>query len=141
MSDQANSDGLTGSPGTGDGGAGERQQGRGQARRAVLLGAAAASAGAVAGMALPAGAAEASSEAVQPATEPAPLQIAVAVQSTITLSQVNALVARVGGLIGCTPCGLLGVDLRLFGVDPAEVQDIQSLETVTGVASVVVLQQ
>jgi hypothetical protein len=86
----------------------------------------------------------ASSEAVTQATagtEPQPLQISVAVQSTITLSGINALVAHIAGLTGCTPCGLLGVDLRMFGVDSFEVGEIQSIQAVTGVAGVTVLQQ
>jgi hypothetical protein len=58
MSDQANSDGLAESAG-----AGESQQGRGHGRRAVMLGAAAVGAGAVAGMAGSAGTALASSDA------------------------------------------------------------------------------
>lgn len=136
MGDQAGYEELTGSAGAGDGGAGEPQQGRGHGRRAVILGAAAAGAGAVAGMAVPAGAATASSDA--PAAAVQLQSVVVAVHSTINPKQLLDLVFRVGGLVGCRTCGLVGIDLRLVGPDPVELKEAQSLAKLPGVGGVVI---
>lgn len=59
-------------------------------------------------------------------------QITVKVASNITLDNVQSIVRRVGGLTGCTTCGLLGVDLTLSG-DPEEFAEIGSLPGVQSV--------
>jgi hypothetical protein len=106
-----------------------------------MLGAAAVSAGAVAGLALPAGAAMASSDAPRQAAPDGPLSIEIGLHPNINLKQITALVARVGGLVGCRACGLVGIDMRLFVVDPAELKEIAVLEGTPGVASALVSQQ
>jgi hypothetical protein len=52
--------------------------------------------------------------------------VKIRVADNVTLDHVNALVARVAGLSGCTHCGLLGVDLRLGG-DPVEAEQLAKL--------------
>jgi len=133
MSDQASSAELTGPAGTAEGGTGEPQPGRGQGRRAVMLGAAAVGAGAVASVAVPAGATTAAP--TQPAGS---FSVVVAANSTINLKEITGLVARIGGMVGCRTCGLIGIDLRLIGVDPAEIKDAKILEGLPGVGSAVV---
>lgn len=57
----------------------------------------------------------------------------IRVSGNITLENLNRIVAQVGGLAGCTHCGLGGIDLRLSG-DPVESQ--QTLSKLQGVQSV-----
>jgi hypothetical protein len=57
----------------------------------------------------------------------------VRVSQTVTLENLQSIVAHIAGMTGCRTCGLLGVDLRLSG-DPAELQQVAKLagvQTVT----------
>lgn len=58
--------------------------------------------------------------------------ITVRLTEKVNLDNLNAIVARVAGLSGCTHCGLLGIDLRLTG-DPVESQQLKSLPGVQSV--------
>jgi hypothetical protein len=58
--------------------------------------------------------------------------INVRLSEKVTLDNLNAIVARVAGLTGCTHCGLLGIDLRLTG-DPVEAQQLKGLPGVQSV--------
>ena len=50
----------------------------------------------------------------------------------VTLENLNAVVAQIAGMAGCTHCGLLGIDLRLTG-DPVEAQQLAKLPGVSSV--------
>jgi hypothetical protein len=63
--------------------------------------------------------------------------VEVVVRSNIHAEQISELVTRVGGLHGCRTCGLVGIDLRLVGSDPAELEE-HGLAEVPGVLSVVI---
>lgn len=63
--------------------------------------------------------------------------VEVVVGSEINQEQLSQLVARVGGLVGCRTCGLVGIDLRLVGSDPAALK-AEGLGELPGVHSVVV---
>ena len=58
--------------------------------------------------------------------------ISVRVNEKVTLDNLNAIVARVAGISGCTHCGLLGIDLRLTG-DPVEASLLKGLPGVLSV--------
>jgi hypothetical protein len=58
--------------------------------------------------------------------------INVRLTEKVTLDNLNAIVARVAGLTGCTHCGLLGIDLRLTG-DPVEANQLKGLPGVQSV--------
>ncbi len=59
--------------------------------------------------------------------------INIRVAENVTLDHLNALVAHIAGLAGCTHCGLMGIDLRLTG-DPVEAQQIGKLAGVKSVS-------
>jgi hypothetical protein len=46
------------------------------------------------------------------------------VNEKVTLDTLQAILAKIGGMTGCTRCGLLGVDLRITG-DPVEAHQFQ----------------
>jgi len=52
--------------------------------------------------------------------------VSIRVSENVTLETLNNIFARIGGLTGCTHCGILGIDVRLTG-DPVELQQIQKL--------------
>ena len=58
--------------------------------------------------------------------------ISVRLTEKVTLDNLNAIVARVAGISGCTHCGLLGIDLRLTG-DPVEASQLKGLPGVQSV--------
>jgi hypothetical protein len=66
--------------------------------------------------------------------------VSVVVDSEVNLDQVGELVGRIGGLVGCRTCGLIGIDLRITGGDPAELKQL-GLAELAGVRSVVVTQE
>lgn len=111
MSDQANSEGLAGPAGTTDGDTGATS-GRGHGRRAVMLGAAAVGAGAVAGVAGSAGTAMASdSSAALKGFVPLSRKITVRLPPTpLNISQSLRVVESVLGQAGCQGC-FSGLDL------------------------------
>lgn len=98
MSDQANSEGITGSA--------DAQPGRGHGRRAVMLGAAAVGAGAVAGMTGSAGAAMASTAQVAPKGAVAPARsIVVKLPPTpFNIDQTFKILQSVLNQAGCGGC-------------------------------------
>ena len=49
--------------------------------------------------------------------------VQIRVTENVSLEHLQGIIARVGALTGCRPCGLLGVDLRLTG-DPVELQEL-----------------
>ncbi|HWF81758.1 MAG TPA: hypothetical protein VN695_14350 [Streptosporangiaceae bacterium] len=112
MSDQANSEGLIGSAGTSEGDTGASQQGRGHGRRAVMLGAAAVGAGAVAGVAGSAGTAMASSSAPEvKGFVPLSRKIVVRLPPTpLNIDQAIRVMESVLGQAGCQGC-FSGLDL------------------------------
>ena len=59
-------------------------------------------------------------------------RVRVRVSGSVTLENLNKIVAQVGGMAGCTHCGLLGVDLILSG-DPVEAQHLSKLPGVQSV--------
>ncbi len=59
--------------------------------------------------------------------------IHIRVGEKVTLENLNAVVAQVAGLAGCTHCGLLGIDLRLTG-DPVEAQQLAKRPGVNSVS-------
>jgi hypothetical protein len=59
--------------------------------------------------------------------------IQVRVSENVSLDELRGIIGRIGGLCGCTTCGLMGIDLRLSG-DPVEVQQIQKLPGVQSVS-------
>ena len=56
----------------------------------------------------------------------------VNVNENISLEHLQAIVARVAGMAGCRPCGIMGIDLRLAG-DPAESAELAKLPGVKSV--------
>jgi hypothetical protein len=60
-------------------------------------------------------------------------RVHVRVSGNITLENLNRIVAQVGGLAGCTHCGILGIDLILSG-DPVESQQLSKLQGVQSVS-------
>jgi hypothetical protein len=59
--------------------------------------------------------------------------INIRVAENVTLENLSSIIGRIGGIYGCTTCGLMGVDLRLTG-DPVEAQQIQKLPGVQSVS-------
>ena len=51
-------------------------------------------------------------------------KIHLQVNEKVTLDTLNTLLGRITTMVGCTHCGLLGVDLRLTG-DPVEAKQFQ----------------
>jgi hypothetical protein len=56
----------------------------------------------------------------------------IKVNENISLEHLQAIVARIAGMTGCRPCGIMGIDLRLVG-DPAESQELAKLPGVKSV--------
>jgi hypothetical protein len=56
----------------------------------------------------------------------------VKVNENISLEHLQAIVARIAGMAGCRPCGIMGIDLRLVG-DPAESAELGKLPGVKSV--------
>ena len=106
MSEQANSKGPTESAGTTDGRTAESQQGRGHARRAVMLGAAAVGAGAVATVAGTGGLAMASTEQTAPkgAVGPARKVVVRLPQNAFNIDETIKILQTVLGQVGCGGC-------------------------------------
>lgn len=65
--------------------------------------------------------------------------VSVVVDSKVNLDQVGELVGRIGGMVGCRTCGLIGIDLRITGGDPEQLKQLE-LQGLPGVSSVVVTQ-
>lgn len=63
--------------------------------------------------------------------------VEVVVHPNIDAEQLSNLVIHIGGLVGCRPCGLVGIDLRLVGSDPEELEE-HGLAELPGVQSVVI---
>lgn len=59
-------------------------------------------------------------------------RISIHMGEKVTLENLNAVVAQIAGMAGCTHCGLLGIDLRLTG-DPVEAQQLAKLPGVNSV--------
>jgi len=57
----------------------------------------------------------------------------VKVNENISLENLQAVVARIAGMTGCRPCGILGIDLHLVG-DPPESAEIAKLSGVKSVS-------
>jgi hypothetical protein len=53
----------------------------------------------------------------------------VKVAENVTLENLHAIVAKIAGMSGCRPCGIMGIDIRLTG-DPAEAQELGKLSGV-----------
>lgn len=106
MSEQANSQGLTESAGMGDGGTAQSQQGRGHARRAVMLGAAAVGAGAVATVAGTGGMAMASTDQAAPKGAVAPShKVVVRLPPTaFNIDETFKILQTVLSQVGCGGC-------------------------------------
>jgi hypothetical protein len=62
--------------------------------------------------------------------------VEIVVKPDVTVDQISDVVGRIGGLVGCRTCGLLGIDLRLTAEDP-EALDLTG-DRVAGVRSAVV---
>jgi hypothetical protein len=62
--------------------------------------------------------------------------VEVVVKPDISPVQISEFVDRLGGLVGCRHCGLLGIDLRFRAEDPDELE--LGGDDVAGVSSVVV---
>ena len=58
--------------------------------------------------------------------------VRIHVNENISLEHLQGLVAKIAGMAGCRPCGIMGIDLRLTG-DPAESQEIAKLPGVKSV--------
>ncbi len=56
----------------------------------------------------------------------------IKVNENVSLEHLQAIVARIAGMTGCRPCGIMGIDLRLVG-DPAESQELAKLPGVKSV--------
>jgi hypothetical protein len=59
--------------------------------------------------------------------------IRIRVTENVTLENITGLIGRIGGLYGCTTCGLLGIDLQLLGGGPVEFQELARLPGVKSV--------
>jgi hypothetical protein len=59
--------------------------------------------------------------------------INVRVSENVSLDELRGIIGRIGGLHGCTTCGLMGIDLRL-SADPVELQQLQKLPGVQSVS-------
>lgn len=59
--------------------------------------------------------------------------VEVIVKPEVKPEEIAELVARIGGLVGCRACGLLGVDVRLFAEDP-EILKVGPESNVGGIA-------
>ena len=57
----------------------------------------------------------------------------IRVTENVTLENLAGLIGRIGGMSGCQTCGLMGVDLRITGGDPAELQELTRLPGVKSV--------
>lgn len=66
-----------------------------------------------------------------PTPSPRPT-IRVNLAKTVDLTQLNTIIASIGGRYGCRTCGLLGFDLELQG-DPGEFSETASLPGVQSV--------
>jgi len=103
MSEQGNSEELTGSAGTSD--TGESEHGRGHGRRAVMLGAAALGAGAVAGVAGTTGVAMASTDQAPTGSVAPARKIVVRLPATaFNIDQTFKILQTVLGQAGCGGC-------------------------------------
>jgi len=58
--------------------------------------------------------------------------VRIRVTENISLENLQGIVARIAGMTGCRPCGIMGIDLQLLG-DPAESQEIAKLPGVKSV--------
>ncbi|MDE3195712.1 MAG: hypothetical protein KGN84_05175 [Acidobacteriota bacterium] len=58
--------------------------------------------------------------------------IGVKLAPNTNLEQIQKVIAEIGRLNGCLPCGLLGIDVRLTG-DPVELGALAHLPGVQGV--------
>lgn len=58
--------------------------------------------------------------------------VQVKVNENVSLEHLQAIVARIAGMTGCRPCGIMGIDLRLIG-DPAESVELGKLPGVKSV--------
>jgi hypothetical protein len=56
----------------------------------------------------------------------------IKVNENISLDHLQAIVARIAGMAGCRPCGIMGIDLRLIG-DPVESGELAKLPGVKSV--------
>jgi len=59
--------------------------------------------------------------------------ISIKVAENITVENLVDIIGRIGGLTGCRPCGILGIDLRLSG-DPVESEQLAKLPGVKSVS-------
>jgi hypothetical protein len=59
-------------------------------------------------------------------------KVQIHVSQSVTLDNLQAIIAQIAGLTGCRACGILGVDLQLTG-DPVELQQIAKLPGVQSV--------
>ena len=59
--------------------------------------------------------------------------VKIKVNENISLEHLQGLVARIAGMTGCRPCGIMGIDLRLAG-DPVESSEIAKLQGVKSVS-------
>jgi len=60
-------------------------------------------------------------------------KVQIHVSQTVTLENLQAILAQIAGMTGCRTCGILGVDLQLTG-DPVELQQIAKLPGVQTVS-------
>jgi hypothetical protein len=58
----------------------------------------------------------------------------IRVTENVTLENLAGLIGRIGGMCGCQTCGLMGVDLRITGGDPVELQELTRLPGVKSVS-------
>jgi hypothetical protein len=58
--------------------------------------------------------------------------VRVKVNENVSLDHLHAIVAKIAGMAGCRPCGIMGIDLRLIG-DPAESGELAKLPGVKSV--------
>lgn len=66
--------------------------------------------------------------------------IDVVVSPEINLQQLAKLLESIAGSAGCRACGLLGIDLRLIGSDPAVLKQV-GIEKLPGVQSAILSQR
>jgi hypothetical protein len=66
--------------------------------------------------------------------------IDVVVSPDINLQQLSKLLESIAGGAGCRACGLLGIDLRLIGPDPAALKQV-GISELAGVQSAVISQR
>ena len=58
--------------------------------------------------------------------------VAVRVASSVNPESLAKIIQTIGGRYGCQTCGILGVDVRLYG-DPVEFQEVAKIQGVHSV--------